>query len=51
MLTPDYQGPGKSFADPVPVPDDAPAFDRLLGLSGRYPDWPRPTAEEEAATR
>lgn len=51
MLTPDYQGPGKSFADPVPVPDDAPAFDRLLGLSGRYPDWPTPTAEEEAAAR
>jgi|RhiMethySRZTD1v2_1073278.scaffolds.fasta_scaffold2241126_1 uncharacterized protein (TIGR03086 family) len=25
------------FAPPVPVPDDAPVFDRLLGLSGRQP--------------
>ncbi|HEX6854261.1 MAG TPA: TIGR03086 family metal-binding protein [Streptosporangiaceae bacterium] len=39
MLTPDYQGDGKAFADPVPVPADAPAFDRLLGLSGRDPAW------------
>jgi uncharacterized protein (TIGR03086 family) len=23
----------------VPVPDDAPAFDRLLGLTGRDPGW------------
>ncbi len=28
-----YQG----FADPVTVPDDAPAFDRALALSGRTP--------------
>jgi uncharacterized protein (TIGR03086 family) len=47
MLTPDYQGPGKPFADPVPVPDDAPAFDRLLGLSGRNPDW-RPSSRPHA---
>ena len=39
MLTPDYQGDGKAFAKPVPVPADAPAFDRLLGLSGRDPAW------------
>ena len=39
MLTPDYQGDGKAFANPVPVPADAPAFDRLLGLSGRDPAW------------
>ncbi|WP_432156282.1 TIGR03086 family metal-binding protein [Streptomyces sp. bgisy153] len=25
------------FADPVPVPDDAPPFDRALGESGRHP--------------
>ena len=31
-----YQG----FAAIVPVPDDAPAFDRALGLSGRNPSWP-----------
>jgi uncharacterized protein (TIGR03086 family) len=30
-----YQG----FADIVAVPDDAPAFDRALALSGRDPQW------------
>jgi uncharacterized protein (TIGR03086 family) len=30
-----YQG----FADTVAVPDDAPAFDRALALSGRDPHW------------
>ncbi|HKN98966.1 MAG TPA: TIGR03086 family metal-binding protein [Pseudonocardiaceae bacterium] len=42
MLTADYQGEGKPFAAPVPVPDDAPAFDRLLGMSGRDPHWQPP---------
>jgi hypothetical protein len=27
------------FADPVPVPESAPAFDRLLAASGRDPGW------------
>ena len=29
------------FADPVPVPDDAPAFDRALAASGRDPQLAR----------
>ncbi|WP_018330862.1 TIGR03086 family metal-binding protein [Actinomycetospora chiangmaiensis] len=39
MLTPDYQGEGKPFAPRVPVPDDAPALDRLVAISGRDPQW------------
>jgi len=39
MLTADYQGQGKAFAPRVAVPESAPAFDRLLGLSGRDPAW------------
>jgi uncharacterized protein (TIGR03086 family) len=39
MLGPDSQGDGKPFAAPVPVAEDAPALDRLLGLSGRDPHW------------
>jgi uncharacterized protein (TIGR03086 family) len=40
MLTEDYQGEGKAFGPPVAVPADAPALDRLIGLSGRNPIWP-----------
>jgi uncharacterized protein (TIGR03086 family) len=39
MLNDDYQGEGKAFAPRVAVPDNAPTFDRLLGLSGRHPGW------------
>jgi hypothetical protein len=30
------------FGPVVPVPDDAPAFDRLLGRTGRDPGWTPP---------
>lgn len=39
MLTDDYQGDGKTFGPRIEVADDAPALDRLLGLSGRDPSW------------
>lgn len=38
------RGPGKAFGPIVPVPVDAPAADRLLGLVGRSPDWAVSTA-------
>ncbi len=37
FLTPAYRGPDKSFGDEVPVADDAPAVDRLVGFLGRDP--------------
>ncbi|NMN99877.1 TIGR03086 family protein [Gordonia sp. TBRC 11910] len=39
MLTPDYQGEGKTFAPAVDVANDAPAIDRLVAMSGRDPKW------------
>jgi uncharacterized protein (TIGR03086 family) len=44
MLTDDYQGDGKMFAEPVAVADTAPPFERLLGLTGRDPAWHRGAA-------
>lgn len=32
-----YRGEGMAFGNVVPVPDDAPAVDRLLGFMGRQP--------------
>ncbi|RFU39742.1 TIGR03086 family protein [Actinomadura logoneensis] len=31
--------PDAAFGPPVPVPDDAPALDRLVARSGRNPSW------------
>lgn len=39
MLRPQFRGPDKAFGDEVPVPEHAPAYDRLAGWFGRDPDW------------
>ena len=39
MLRPEFRGPDKAFGLEVPVPDDAPAYDRLAGWFGRDPGW------------
>lgn len=36
-LPPEYRGPGKAFADTVPVPEGAAPLDRLIGFMGRSP--------------
>lgn len=40
MVAPQYRG-GESgfFAEEVPVPEEAPALDRLIGFAGRDPRW------------
>jgi uncharacterized protein (TIGR03086 family) len=40
--TPNSRGPGAAFTTRVPVPADAPDFERLLGLLGRSPSWAPP---------
>ena len=39
MLRPEFRGPDKAYGVEVPVPDDAPAYDRLAGWFGRNPGW------------
>jgi len=39
MLRPEFRGPDKAFGVAVPVPDDAPVYDRLAGWFGRDPGW------------
>jgi len=39
MLRPEFRGPDKAFGVEVPVPDDAPVYDRLAGWFGRDPGW------------
>ena len=39
MLRPEYRGPDRAFGAEVPVPDDAPAYDRMAGWFGRDPGW------------
>jgi uncharacterized protein (TIGR03086 family) len=38
----DDSGPDGAFGRPVPVPDDAPLLDRIVGLTGRDPSWVPP---------
>ena len=39
MLRPEFRGPDKAFGIEVPVPAEAPSYDRLAGWFGRDPGW------------
>jgi hypothetical protein len=42
MLQPQFRGEGKTLGEEVPVPADAPAYERLVGWFGRDPSWRPP---------
>jgi uncharacterized protein (TIGR03086 family) len=42
MLQPQFRGQGKAFGEEIPVPPNAPAYDRLAGWFGRDPYWQPP---------
>jgi uncharacterized protein (TIGR03086 family) len=44
MLRPEFRGRDKTFGIEVPVPEDAPVYDRLVGWFGRDPQWARARA-------
>ena len=47
VVLPEYRGEdGGFFGAEVPVPDDAPALDRLLGFAGRRSAWPESSRSE-----
>jgi uncharacterized protein (TIGR03086 family) len=43
-LRPEFRGPDRAFGFEVPVPPDAPAYQRLAGWFGRDPGWAPPGA-------
>jgi uncharacterized protein (TIGR03086 family) len=42
MLRPEFRGPDRAFGAEVPVPPDAPVYQRLAGWFGRDPGWAPP---------